>query len=83
MGPGLAGAGAGRRRPRSTTGPVLDQIFTGIKAGKLGGATYTITLGNGGEKIQFNPSYSLPASVQAAAQKEISGIVDGTITPPQ
>jgi basic membrane lipoprotein Med (substrate-binding protein (PBP1-ABC) superfamily) len=63
--------------------PVLEQIFTAIKGGKLGGATYTISLGNNGEKIQFNPSYPLPDSVKAAAQKEISGIVDGSITVPQ
>jgi len=63
--------------------PVLDQILTGIKAGKLGGATYTITLGNGGEKIQFNSGYPLAASVQAAGQKELSGIIDGSINVPQ
>jgi basic membrane lipoprotein Med (substrate-binding protein (PBP1-ABC) superfamily) len=63
--------------------PVLTQILTGIGAGKLGGAMYTITLGNGGEMIQYNPGYSLPASVKAAAQKEIAGIVDGSISVPQ
>ncbi len=63
--------------------PVLDQIFTAIKGGKLGGATYTIGLGNGGEKIQFNPGYPLSPSVKAAGEKEITAIVDGTLTPAQ
>jgi basic membrane protein A len=60
--------------------PVLEQIITGIRAGKLGGATYTISLGNNGEKIAFNPQYPLPAPVKAAAKKIISEIVDGSLT---
>jgi basic membrane protein A len=60
--------------------PVLEQIITGIRAGKLGGATYTISLGNNGEKIAFNPQYPLPAHVKAAAKKIISEIVDGSLT---
>jgi basic membrane lipoprotein Med (substrate-binding protein (PBP1-ABC) superfamily) len=61
---------------------VLKQIITAIRGGVLGGATYTITLGNGGEKIVYNPSYPLPASVKAAANKVISQIISGSITPP-
>jgi len=60
--------------------PVLEQILTGIRGGKLGGATYTISLGNTGEKIAFNPSYPLPANVKAQAKKLINEIVDGTLT---
>ena len=61
---------------------VLKQIITAIRGGVLGGATYTTTLGNGGEKITYNPSYSLPASVKAAGKKVISKIISGSITPP-
>ncbi|HYB17639.1 MAG TPA: BMP family protein [Streptosporangiaceae bacterium] len=61
---------------------VLKQIITAIRGGVLGGATYTITLGNGGEKIVYNPSYPLPASVKAAGNKVISEIIAGSITPP-
>jgi basic membrane protein A and related proteins len=61
---------------------VLTQIITAIRGGVLGGATYTITLGNGGEKIVYNPSYPLPASVKAAANKVITEIINGSITPP-
>jgi len=63
--------------------PVIEQILTGIKAGKLGGATYTISVGNGGEKIVFNPGYPLPASVKAAGLSVLKQIEDGTIIPPQ
>jgi len=63
--------------------PVLDQIFTGIKAGKLGGATYIINLGNGGEKIVFNASYPLSSSVRATGMSVLSKIESGTLTPPQ
>jgi len=61
---------------------VLTQIITAIRGGVLGGATYTITLGNGGEKIVYNPSYPLPASIMTAANKVVSEIINGTITPP-
>ncbi len=60
--------------------PVLEQIFAGIRAGKLGGSTYTIALGNNGEKIVFNPDYPLPASVKAQAEKLVNNIADGKLT---
>ena len=62
---------------------VLEPIFAAISAGKLGGETYTLTLGNGGEVIEFNPGFKLPADVKAKADSLIKGIGDGTITVPQ
>jgi len=61
---------------------VLSAILNGIKAGKLGGATYTITLKNGGEKIAFNAGYVLPKAVKTAAQKEVTGIENGSVKVP-
>ena len=61
---------------------VLRQIITAIRGGVLGGATYTITLGNGGEKIVYNPSYPLPAAIKSAGQHVAAEIISGTITPP-
>jgi len=58
-------------------------MFTAIRSGKLGDATYVIGLGNGGEQIAFNPGYKLPASVKTEAQKLITEITDGTLTVPQ
>ena len=57
-------------------------MITAIRGGVLGGATYTITLGNGGEKVAFNTSYPLPGSVRAAATTVISKIISGSVTPP-
>ena len=37
----------------------LTSILNGVKAGKLGGSSFAITLKNGGEKIQYNPGYTL------------------------
>ncbi len=59
---------------------VLSQIIDGIKKGVLGGQTYTIDLKNGGEVIEFNNAFSLPADIQAKAQAAIDGIKNGSIT---
>ena len=61
---------------------VLKQIITSIRGGVLGGAAYTITLANGGEKIAYNPSDPVPASVRTAVDKVISEITSGSIKPP-
>jgi basic membrane lipoprotein Med (substrate-binding protein (PBP1-ABC) superfamily) len=61
---------------------VLRQMITAIRGGVLGGATYTITLGNNGEKIVYNSSYPLPSAIKADGQKVAAEIISGTITPP-
>jgi basic membrane protein A len=61
---------------------IIKQMITAIRGGVLGGATYTITLGNGGEKIVYNPSYALPAAIKATGQHVAAEIISGTITPP-
>lgn len=58
---------------------VLNDIIAKVKAGTLGGEAYVITLANGGEVIEFNDAYTLPADVQAAADAAIKGIIDGSI----
>jgi basic membrane protein A len=58
---------------------VLNQIIDLIKAGTLGGESFVINLGNGGEVIEFNEDYDLPADVQALADSTIAGIIDGSI----
>ncbi|HYA44450.1 MAG TPA: BMP family protein [Acidimicrobiales bacterium] len=63
--------------------PVLKQILSGVKAGKLGGGTFTITLGNGGERVAFNPGYPLPANVKAQAEKLVSLISEGKLSVPR
>lgn len=61
---------------------ILTQMLDRVQAGKLGGASYTITLANGGEKIKLNPAFKLPANVKAAEAKAISGIEHGSIKVP-
>lgn len=59
---------------------VLQQIIDGIQEGTQGGESYTIDLANGGEVIEYNPGFSVPADVQASGDDAIAGIMDGTIT---
>ena len=59
---------------------MLRDIIAKHKAGTLGGITYTLTLSNGGLKIAYNPSFSLPAAVKAAGDAAIKGIAGGSIS---
>jgi basic membrane protein A len=59
---------------------MLKDIIAQHKKGVLGGVQYTLTLANGGLKISYNPSYSLPAAVKAAGDAAIKGIAGGSIT---
>jgi basic membrane protein A len=61
----------------------FNQIFTGLQAGKLGGATYTLSLKNGGEKIAINPQFELSPTIKAAEQKVVTGIKNGSIKVPK
>ncbi|GJQ36650.1 MAG: BMP family ABC transporter substrate-binding protein [Anaerolineaceae bacterium] len=58
----------------------LKEMIALIKEGTLGGQSFTANLENGGEVIEFNPEYDLPADAKALAEQTIQGIVDGTIT---
>ncbi|HEY6961640.1 MAG TPA: BMP family protein [Gaiellaceae bacterium] len=62
--------------------PLLKQIFTRMQAGKKAGLSYTITLRNGGEKIQFNKAFKTPPTIKAKAAKIIAGISTGKIKIP-
>ena len=58
---------------------VLTQMIDMIQHGTLGGKAFTINLANGGEVVEFNPQYDLPADVKKAAEDAIQGIKDGKI----
>lgn len=64
------------------TGALTD-ILTNIQDGTLGGEAYTLTLENGGEKIEFNPDYPLPDDVKSAGEGVMADIVAGTLTVPE
>ncbi|MEW5941488.1 MAG: BMP family protein [Chloroflexota bacterium] len=59
---------------------ILREIVGLIQDGTLGGKSFKADLANGGEVIEFNPDYPLPAEVKALAESAIQGIIDGTIT---
>jgi len=58
---------------------VLTQLFDQVNAGSYGGESYEINLENGGEVIEFNDAYDLPADVRAAGEEAIAGIIAGSI----
>ena len=57
----------------------LSELIAGIEAGTLGGSTYDINLGNGGEVIEFNPDFDLSADVRSAADELISELASGAV----
>jgi basic membrane protein A len=59
---------------------ILNEMIDLIKGGTLGGQSFTINLENGGEVVEFNPDYSVPAEVQTLADDTVKGIIDGSIT---
>jgi basic membrane protein A len=59
---------------------IFEEIISSLQVGTLGGEKYILNLKNNGLKIVYNPGYSLPADVKAAAEKAIKGIKEGTIT---
>jgi len=58
---------------------MLKEMIGLIQGGTLGGQSFTANLSNGGEVIEFNPGYSLPADAKAAADTTVKGIKDGSI----
>lgn len=59
---------------------VLREIIALIQGGTFGGQSFTANLNNGGEVIEFNPDFVIPAEAMTLAETTIQGIIDGTIT---
>jgi len=57
----------------------LNQMIDLIQGGTLGGQAFSLTLANGGLKIETNPDFKLPANVKKLADDTVKGIVDGSI----
>ena len=57
----------------------LKEIISLVQSGTLGGQSFKANLANGGEVIEFNADYALPADAKALAESTIQGIIDGTI----
>ena len=58
---------------------MLKEMIGLIENGTLGGQSFTANLANGGEVIEFNSGYALPADAKALAETTIKGITDGSI----
>jgi basic membrane protein A len=58
---------------------VLKDMIAKVQSGKLGGDTFTINLANGGEVIEFNPAYSLPAEAKALGDATVKKIAGGSL----
>lgn len=58
----------------------LNEMIALIQDGTLGGQSFEANLANGGEVIEFNADYALPAEAQTLADATIQGIIDGSIT---
>ena len=59
---------------------VLNEIIDLMNAGTLCGQSFVIDLANGGEVMDFNADYDLPADVMDLANATVEGIIDGSIT---
>jgi basic membrane protein A len=60
---------------------ILQDIVNSVRAGVLGGKSYTLTFNNQGLRIAFNPAIEVPAEGMAAFEAAVQGIKDGTIDP--
>ncbi len=59
---------------------VLKEVVQMIADGTYGGTSFVIGLANGGEVMDFNADYELPAEVKSLALDTMKGIINGTIT---
>jgi basic membrane protein A len=62
--------------------PMLKEIIEQRAQGVYGGKAYVINLENGGEVMDYNPGFDLPADVKQLAEDTIQGIKDGSISIP-
>ncbi len=58
---------------------VLNEVIDLIGAGTLGGTSFMIDLANGGEVLEFNPDFDIPADVAALAEATIAEISGGAV----
>ena len=58
---------------------VIKEMIALIQGGTLGGKSFRASLANGGEVIEYNPDYALPAEAKTLADKTVAGIKNGNI----
>ena len=59
---------------------VLKEVVQMIADGTYGGTSFVIDLANGGEVMDYNSDFDLPADVMSLAEATVQGIIDGSIT---
>jgi basic membrane protein A len=59
---------------------MLKDVIAKIQTGVKGGESFIINLANGGEVIEHNPDFTIPAKTKALGDAAIQGIIDGSIT---
>ena len=60
---------------------IIREVLNLRQTGTLGGNVYSISLANGGLKIEFNEGIDVPEETKTAANNAIRGIVEGNIQP--
>ena len=60
---------------------VVKDMIALHNSGTYGGKAYTLTLANDGLKMVFNPGFTVPDDVMAAAEQAMQDIKDGKIDP--
>ncbi|MEW6650791.1 MAG: BMP family protein [Chloroflexota bacterium] len=60
---------------------VLRDMIKSVRAGVLGGKSYTLTFKNGGLVLAYNDNVTVPDDIKATAQTTIDGIMNNTIDP--
>lgn len=59
---------------------VVKDMIAKIQSGRLGGEILSINLANGGEVIEYNPDYNLPAEAKALGDAAVQKISNGSLT---
>ncbi len=60
---------------------VIRDMVKSVRAGVLGGKSYTLTFKNGGLILKYNDKVTVPDDIKAAAQAAVDGIKNNTIDP--
>lgn len=60
---------------------VIRDMVKSVRAGVLGGKSYTLTFKNGGLILKYNDKVTVPDDIKAAAQAAMDGIKNNTIDP--
>jgi basic membrane protein A len=58
---------------------LLTEMISLIQGGTMGGESFVINLENGGEVIEYNEDFAVPADVMTLADDTVQGIIDGTV----